>query len=59
MSEKEQAHRWAEELKNGGIKELRRLAARHESLKQAAAGAAGAVSDGVDTLEKPDTIKED
>ena len=56
MSEKEQAHRWAEELKNGGIKELRRLAARHESLKQAAAGA---VSDGVDTLEKPDTIKED
>ena len=59
MSEKEQAHRWAEELEKGGIKELRRLAARHESLKQAAAGAAGAVSDGVDTLEKPDTIKED
>lgn len=36
MSEEELTREWAKALEGGGVKELRRLAARRESLKEAA-----------------------
>lgn len=53
MNDEELAHNWAEALKNGGLKELRRLAARHESLKEAKK------KGGVDSELKSDKLDSD
>ena len=56
MSEEDLAREWAEVLKGGSLRELRRLAARHESVKESTKPEE---TEEFDTRPKPDIIKED